>query len=133
MLTLDGTGLLRTQALIAGCWVDADDGSRCAVHNPFDGTLIATVPRLCGAETQRAIDAAAAALPAWSSRSAKDRGQILRQWFNLLTQHADDLARLLTLEQGKPLAEAKAEVAFGASFIDWFAEEGKRVLTPTEN
>lgn len=126
MLTLADAGLLRTHALIDGCWIDADDDSRFAVHNPVDGTLIATVPRLREIETQRAIDAAVGALAAWSSRSAKDRGQILRTWFGLLVQHADDLARLLTLEQGKPLAEAKAEVAFGAAFIDWFAEEGKR-------
>ena len=126
MLKLTDPLLQRTQAFIDGKWVPANDGARFAVVNPADGSHVADVARLGVAETRRAIAAATDALPAWRSRTAKDRATLMRRWFELLTAHSDDLAALLTTEQGKPIAEAKAEVAFGASFVEWFAEEGKR-------
>ena len=126
-LPLQDPTLLRTQCYLDGAWVDADSGKRFEVDNPATGNIIADVPD-CGAdETKRAIAAAAAALPAWRALTAKARSQILRKWFDLMIAHADDLALILTTEQGKPLAEAKGEVMYGASFIEWFAEEGKRI------
>ena len=122
---LNDASLLKTDALIGGAWVGGK--LRFPVHDPATGGLLAEVANLGGAEAEQAIAAAAAALPAWRSRSAKDRHAVLRRWFELLMQHQDDLARLMTAEQGKPLAEAKGEVAYGASFVEWFAEEAKRV------
>ncbi len=119
--------LLRTRAYIDGAWTEADDGTRFDVFNPADGGVLASVPDMGAAETRRAIEAAAAALPAWRARTAKERAAILRKWFELIMAHQEDLAVLMTSEQGKPLAEARGEVAYGASFIEWFAEEGKRV------
>ncbi|CAH1747580.1 NADP(+)-dependent succinate-semialdehyde dehydrogenase [Thauera humireducens] len=119
--------LLRTRAYIDGAWTEADDGARFDVLNPADGGVLASVPDMGAAETRRAIEAAAAALPAWRARTAKERAAILRKWFELIMAHQEDLAVLMTSEQGKPLAEARGEVAYGASFIEWFAEEGKRV------
>jgi succinate-semialdehyde dehydrogenase/glutarate-semialdehyde dehydrogenase len=119
--------LLRTRAYIDGAWTEADDGTRFDVLNPADGGVLASVPDMGAAETRRAIEAAAAALPAWRARTAKERAAILRKWFELIMAHQEDLAVLMTSEQGKPLAEARGEVAYGASFIEWFAEEGKRV------
>jgi succinate-semialdehyde dehydrogenase/glutarate-semialdehyde dehydrogenase len=101
--------------------------ARIQVDNPADGSIVGTVPDCGGAETRRAVEAAAAALPAWRALAAKERSAILRKWFDLIVAHADDLAQLLTAEQGKPLAEAKGEILYGASFIEWFAEEAKRV------
>jgi succinate-semialdehyde dehydrogenase/glutarate-semialdehyde dehydrogenase len=124
---MNDSTLLRTRAYIDGAWTEADDGARFDVLNPADGGVLASVPDMGAAETRRAIEAAAAALPAWRARTAKERAAILRKWFELIMAHQEDLAVLMTSEQGKPLAEARGEVAYGASFIEWFAEEGKRV------
>ncbi|QDF97303.1 succinate-semialdehyde dehydrogenase (NADP(+)) [Azoarcus sp. DD4] len=126
-MELKDRALLRESAYIDGAWVGADDGARFDVTNPADGSRIASVPSLGAAETRRAIAAANAALPTWRARTAKERAAILRKWFELVMANQEDLAVLMTSEQGKPLAEARGEVAYGASFIEWFAEEGKRV------
>ncbi len=126
-MNLKDNDLFRQQAFIAGAWCDADDGRTVDVTDPASGELLGRVPDMGGAETLRAIEAADAALPAWRSRTAKERAQILRRWFELMLQHEDDLARLMTLEQGKPLTEAVGEIRYAASFIEWFAEEGKRI------
>ena len=123
--------LLRTQCLIGGQWLAADDGACIEVRNPASGALLATVPKMGAAETRRAIEAAQAAWPAWREQTAAARAGILRRWFELVLAHQDDLALLMTSEQGKPLAEAKGEVAYAASFLEWFAEEGKRVYGDT--
>jgi len=117
--------LLRGQAFIDGAWVEA--GSAFDVTNPADGSRITQVPNLGAEEARKAIDAANAAFPAWAAKTAKERAAVMRRWFDLMNQHANDLAVLMTAEQGKPLAEAKGEVVYGASFIEWFAEEAKRV------
>ncbi|CAL94537.1 NAD-dependent succinate-semialdehyde dehydrogenase [Azoarcus olearius] len=126
-MQLKDQSLLLDAAFIDGEWIAADDGARFDVRNPADGSLVATVPDMGAAETRRAIAAADAALPAWRARTAKDRALILRKWFDLILAHQEDLAQLMTAEQGKPLAEARGEVAYGASFIEWFAEEAKRI------
>jgi len=118
--------LVKRQGFIDGQWVDADSGAVFAVTDPASGQTLVEVADMGVAETQRAIDAAARALPAWRSRTAKDRAAILRRWFDLIIAHTEDLAQLMTAEQGKPLAEARGEVVYGASFIEWFAEEGTR-------
>jgi len=125
-LQMKDDSLLRRDGYIDGKWVAADNGSRFPVTDPASGERIAEVADQGAAETRRAIAAAAQALPAWRSRTAKERAVILRRWFDLMMANADDLAALLTAEQGKPLAEARGEIAYGASFIEWFAEEGKR-------
>ena len=127
MLQLKDSSLLREQAYIGGQWVGADSGQTSAVLNPATGAQLGTVPEIGVAETRRAIEAAAAAFPAWAAKTAKERGSVLRRWFELMMAHQDDLARIMTAEQGKPLAEARGEIAYAASFIEWFAEEGKRV------
>jgi succinate-semialdehyde dehydrogenase/glutarate-semialdehyde dehydrogenase len=119
--------LLRQQCYINGQWCDADAGGTFPVTNPATGAELARVPDMGVDETRRAIEAANAAWPAWRTKTAKDRANILRTWFNLIMKHQEDLAVLMTAEQGKPLAEARGEVAYGASFIEWFAEEGKRI------
>lgn len=119
--------LLRNACLINDQWVRADDERTIAVNDPATGDLIALVPRMGRVETERAIAGAEAALPAWRGRTARHRAAILRRWADLMLTHQDDLARLMTLEQGKPLAEARGEVLYAASFIEWFGEEGKRV------
>ncbi len=124
---LADSGLLRDRAYSGGRWIAADSGDTFAVSNPADGAEIARVPELGAAETRRAVAAAEAALPAWRARTAKERGAILRRWHELILEHTEDLARLMTAEQGKPLAESRGEVAYGASFVEWFAEEAKRV------
>ena len=129
LATLNDPTLLKTGALINGEWLAG--GSRFDVTDPATGLKLADVANLGAAETEAAIAAANAAWPAWRSKTAKERGAILMKWFHLLHQHADDLARIMTAEQGKPLAEAKGEVGYGASFIDWFAEEAKRVYGET--
>lgn len=121
--------LLKTDALIGAGWVKGS--ARFDVTDPATGLKLVDVADLGVAETRDAIAAAQAALPAWRGRTAKDRGAILTKWFQLMVQHADDLARIMTAEQGKPLAESKGEVVYGASFIEWFAEEGKRVYGET--
>ena len=130
-MQLNDSTLFRQQAYIDGAWVDADSGQTIAVNNPASGEILGTVPKLGGAETRRAIEAANRALPAWRALTAKERAQKLRRWFELLMENQADLARLMTLEQGKPLAEAKGEIAYAASFIEWFAEEAKRVYGDT--
>jgi succinate-semialdehyde dehydrogenase/glutarate-semialdehyde dehydrogenase len=124
-------GLFRTRAYVDGAWVDADSGETFAVLNPATGAVVADVPRLGAAETRRAIEAADRALPGWRSRTAKDRQQVLRRWADLMREHADDLALLMTVEQGKPVAESRAEIDYAASFLEWFGEEGKRVYGDT--
>ena len=119
--------LMRDQAAIDGQWIAADNGATFAVSNPADGSVIAQVADLGQAETARAIEAANRAFPAWRSRTAKERSRILRRWFELITAHQEDLAVLMTLEQGKPLAESRGEIAYGAAFVEWFAEEAKRI------
>ncbi len=121
--------LLKTQALIGGHWVEAAE--RVAVHDPATGALLAEVPRQGAADAERAIEAAAAAWEGWRRQTARQRATVLRRWFDLLLQHADDLALIMTAEQGKPLAEAKGEVLYGASFVEWFAEEAKRIYGET--
>jgi len=128
-LLTDGE-LIRTQAFIDGQWVDGEHG-KFAVANPADGGRLVEVANCGGADAQRAIAAAERAFPAWRARLAKERANILRQWFELLMAAQEDLARLMTAEQGKPLAEARGEVAYGAAFIEWFAEESKRVYGDT--
>ncbi|MFQ3357315.1 MAG: succinate-semialdehyde dehydrogenase/glutarate-semialdehyde dehydrogenase [Paracoccaceae bacterium] len=124
---LKDPSLLVTKAYVAGQWIDADDGKIFAVTNPARGDVICHVPDLGRTETKRAIAAAHIAQKSWAARTAKERSNILRAWFNLMMQNQDDLARILTTEMGKPFAEAKGEIAYGASFIEWFAEEAKRV------
>lgn len=118
--------LHREQCYIDGQWVDADSGQYIEVRDPAGGNKVGQVPRAGAAETQQAIDAAERALPAWRARTAADRARLLHRWYELLMQNQEDLARLMTLEQGKPLAESRGEIAYAASFIEWFAEEGKR-------
>ncbi|SDM58779.1 succinate-semialdehyde dehydrogenase / glutarate-semialdehyde dehydrogenase [Janthinobacterium sp. OK676] len=131
MLQLKDPTLLRHQAYVNGAWVDADGGQTINVNNPATGEHIGTVPLMGAAETRRAIEAANAAWPAWRKKTAKERAAVLRRWHDLILENADDLALIMTTEQGKPLPEAKGEVQFGASFIEWFAEEGKRVAGET--
>jgi len=127
MLELKDAALLRHHAFVDGQWIHADSGDTLAVTNPADGSVLAQVASVGVAETRRAIAAAERALPAWRARTAKDRAALLKRWYDLILAAADDLAVLMTAEQGKPLAEAKGEVVYGASFIEWYAEEGKRV------
>jgi len=131
MPNLKDPSLLRQQAFVGGAWCDADDGQTIAVINPANGETVASVPHMGAAETKRAIDAANAAWPAWRKLPAKERAAILRKWNDLMLENADDLALLMTLEQGKPLAEAKGEVAYAASYFEWFGEEAKRVAGET--
>lgn len=126
-LKLADADLLRQQCFVDGAWIQAGGGRVIEVHNPANGELIGTVPELDGTETRNAIEAAHSAFPEWSARTAKDRSAILRRWYELMLDNADDLAMLMTAEQGKPLVEARGEVTYAASFIEWFAEEGKRV------
>ena len=126
-LKLNDPTLLRQQCYIDGTWRDADTGGALQVSNPATGVVLGTVPNMGTAETRAAIEAAAAAFPAWAARTAKDRATLLRRWHDLMLLNADDLAQLMTAEQGKPLAEAKGEIVYAASFIEWFAEEAKRV------
>jgi len=126
-LPLKNAELLREQAYINGEWVSAAGGGTFDVTNPADGSLLAKVAQLDVADTREAIAAANLAWPAWRSRTAKDRAAILRRWYELILANKDDLAVLMTAEQGKPLAESAGEVVYGASFIEWFAEEGKRI------
>nr|WP_207885284.1 NAD-dependent succinate-semialdehyde dehydrogenase [Pseudomonas sp. 30_B] len=119
--------MFRQQAYVDGRWCDADDGRSLDVHDPATGERLGSVPLMGGAEAVRAIEAANAALEGWRAKTAKERAQILRRWFELLLEHEEDLARLMTFEQGKPLHEALGEIRYAASFIEWFAEEGKRI------
>tara|TARA_Y100001951_G_scaffold101807_1_gene107346 strand:- start:39216 stop:40673 length:1458 start_codon:yes stop_codon:yes gene_type:complete len=126
-MRLNDPNLLRDHAYVDGKWVEADDSARFAVCNPADNSVIAEVASVGVSETRRAIEAAERAWPAWRDKTAKERSAILRRWFELIMANQEDLARLLSWEQGKPLAESRGEIAYGASFIEWFAEEAKRV------
>ena len=126
-MLLKNSDLLKTAAFINNQWVQADSGKTLAVTNPATGEILAKVPDMGAAETARAIAAAEAALPAWRGKTAKERAVIMRRWFELIMANQEDLAQLMTAEQGKPLTEARGEVAYGASFVEWFAEEAKRV------
>jgi succinate-semialdehyde dehydrogenase/glutarate-semialdehyde dehydrogenase len=130
-MTIRDKGLLKSQAYINGSWTDADDGSTFSVLNPANGKSIAEVASCGTAETRQAIEAAGDAWPAWRRKSAKDRAAVLRKWFTLMMEAQEDLAQILTAEQGKPLAEARGEIAYGANYIEWFAEEGKRIYGDT--
>lgn len=124
---LDDIKLFRQQAYINGAWADADSGEKLKVNNPATGEIIGSVPKMGATETRRAIEAADKALPAWRALTAKGRANKLRKWFDLMMANQEDLARLMTLEQGKPLTESRGEIAYAASFLEWFGEEAKRV------
>nr|WP_314607629.1 NAD-dependent succinate-semialdehyde dehydrogenase [uncultured Janthinobacterium sp.] len=130
-IALADPSLLRQQCYLDGLWLPADDGASVEVRNPASGAVLGSVPEMGARETARAIEAAERAWPAWRRRPAKERAALLRAWHDLMLQHADDLARIMTAEQGKPLAEARGEIAYAASFIEWFAEEGKRISGET--
>lgn len=130
-MALKDASLLRDKCPIDGNWVGADNGASFAVTNPATGEEIGRVPNMGAAEARRAIEAASAAWPAWRAKTAKERSAILRRWFNLIIENTDDLATLMTLENGKPLAEAKGEVVYAANFAEWYAEEAKRVYGET--
>ncbi len=125
-MQLEDQSLFRQKCYIDGAWTDADDGATIDVDNPATREIIGTVPRLGANETRRAIEAANTAWPAWRARTAKDRAGILRRWHDLMLENQEDLAVLMTTEQGKPLAESRGEIVYAASFLEWFAEEGKR-------
>ena len=135
MLKLEDERLLKRDAYVDGAWAAAQSGARFAVLNPATGDRLAEVADFDAADTRKAIEAAARAFPEWRAKTAKERAQIMRKWFDLLMANQEDLARLMTAEQGKPLSETRGEVAYGASFIEWFAEEAKRaygdVIPPT--
>ncbi len=126
-ISLRDGALLRSQCYVNGRWIDAGDGRRQDVINPARGATITSVPLLDGAATRAAVEAAAAAFPAWAARTAKDRAVILRRWYDLMLANQEDLATLMTAEQGKPLVEARGEITYAAAFVDWFAEEGRRL------
>ena len=126
MIKLSRTDLFKQQCYIDGQWLDADSGETMGVVNPATGKPLGTIPKMGAQETRRAIEAAAVAQKKWRVLSAKQRAVILRNWFDLMMAHQDDLARIMTLEQGKPLAEAKGEIAYGASYLEWYGEEAKR-------
>jgi succinate-semialdehyde dehydrogenase / glutarate-semialdehyde dehydrogenase len=130
-MQLKDSGLFRQKCYVDGKWLDADSRATVPVTNPATGESLGTVPKMGTAETRRAIAAADKALPAWRAKTAKERSTILRKWNDLMLANADDLGMLMTAEQGKPLAEAKGEIAYAASFIEWFAEEGKRIYGDT--
>jgi succinate-semialdehyde dehydrogenase/glutarate-semialdehyde dehydrogenase len=127
VLTLNDNSLFKQQAYIGGAWVDADSGERTPVYNPANGALLGYVPRMGGEETRRAIAAAAVGLADWRKVLPKDRAACLKRWHALIVDNTDDLARIMTAEQGKPLAEARGEIGYAASFVEWFAEEAKRI------
>ena len=129
ILTLKDRSLLKDRCYVAGEWVGS--ATAIPVTNPVDDSLIGHVPKLGAAETRRALEAASAAQKAWAKKTAKERAGLLRQWFNLMMENQEDLARIMTAEQGKPLAESRGEIAYGASFIEFFAEEGKRIYGET--
>jgi len=131
MLTLKDPTLLKQLCYLGGHWTAADSGATIDVTNPATGEVLGTIPKMAAAETRRAIEAADAALPAWRARTAKERSAILRRWFELMMTNQEDLAVIMTAEQGKPLAESKGEIAYAAAFIEWFAEEGKRIYGDT--
>jgi len=126
-MMLQDSKLFRQQCYVDGTWIDADSGGTVDVNNPADNSILGTVPKLGAAETRRAIEAANAAWPAWRAKTAKERAALLRRWHDLIMENQEDLAQIMTAEQGKPLIESRGEIAFGASFVEWFAEEARRV------
>ena len=130
-LGLKDPHLFRQQCYIDGAWADADSGKTVSVSNPATGEILGSIPNMGTDETRRAIAAANAAFPGWRAKTAKERSTILRKWFELMMLHQEDLAKLMTAEQGKPLSESRGEIAYAASFIEWFAEEGKRIYGDT--
>src|SRR5229473_211998 len=130
-VALKDARLLREACYVDGAWLTSATGATTNVDNPATGEILGTVPKLSGAETRQAIEAANRAFPAWSKRTAKERAAVLRRWFDLMMENQDDLARLMTLEQGKPLAESSGEVAYAAAFLEWFGEEAKRIYGDT--
>ena len=130
-MNLKDPSLFRQRCYIDGAWADADDGGAIDVDNPADNSVIGTVPRMGAGETRRAIEAANDAYPDWRARTGKERAAILRRWYELVIENQEDLAVLMTTEQGKPLAESMGEIVYGASFIEWFAEEAKRIYGDT--
>src|SRR5678816_850837 len=127
VIKLSDPTLWKEQSFIAGAWSAADSGLTTEIRNPANGEVLGSVPYMGGAETRRAIEAAHTALPSWAKKTAAERAKIMRRWFDLMLANADDLAVIMTAEQGKPLAESKGEITYAASFIEWFAEEGKRL------
>ncbi|SHI06974.1 NAD-dependent succinate-semialdehyde dehydrogenase [Pollutimonas bauzanensis] len=125
-MNLDRPSLFRQQCHVGGLWIDASDGQSIPVNNPADGSILGSVPSLTTADVRKAVQAAGDALPAWREQSAKDRSRLMRRWYDLCMAHQEDLATILTLEQGKPLKESRGEIAYGSSFLEWFAEEAKR-------
>ncbi len=130
-IEISDRNLLKAQAFIDGQWVDSDSGETYAVTNPADESVIAEVARCGAAETRRAIEAAERAMTGWRSKTALERAAVLRKWFDLLLDNQEDLARIMTAEQGKPLAESRGEIAYSAGYVEWFAEEGKRLYGDT--
>ena len=130
-MNLSDSNLFRQQCYVDGQWADADSGETIDVTNPANGDVIGTIPRMGAAETRRAIEAAETAQKEWKQRTGKERAAILRTWFELMMEHQEDLAVLMTTEQGKPIAESRGEIAYAAAFIEWFAEEGKRLYGDT--
>ena len=130
-LQLKDAALFRQQCYVGGRWCDADSGKTIAVTNPATGATLGSVPNMSADETRRAIEAANAAWPAWRAKTGKERAAVLRKWNDLMLANQEDLARLMTTEQGKPLTESRGEIAYAASFIEWFAEEGKRIYGDT--
>jgi succinate-semialdehyde dehydrogenase/glutarate-semialdehyde dehydrogenase len=130
-MQLNDSSLFRQQCYIDGAWCDADSGEVLDVRNPATGEILGTIPRMGAVETRRAIEAAGKAMKDWRALTAKERAKILRKWFDLMLENQEDLAVLMTCEQGKPLAESRGEIAYAASFIEWFAEEGKRIYGET--
>jgi succinate-semialdehyde dehydrogenase/glutarate-semialdehyde dehydrogenase len=130
-LDLEDPSLLRQECLVGGSWIPASSGGTFPVHDPATGDLLGSVPDMGAAETNQAVAAAREALPAWRAAPAKERAAVLRRWSELILQNQQDLALIMTAEQGKPLAESRAEMAYAASFPEWFAEEAKRVYGDT--
>ena len=130
-MKINDLSLFREQCYVDGQWACADNGATFDVFNPADGSKLGEVPQMGQAETARAIDAAAVALPAWASKTAKERSKILRRWYELILENQQDLATIMTAEMGKPMAEALGEIVYGASFVEWFAEEAKRIYGDT--
>jgi succinate-semialdehyde dehydrogenase/glutarate-semialdehyde dehydrogenase len=126
-IQLDDASLLRQQCYVDGEWVASSSGEVIEVDDPATGDVVGSVPALTREDTRRAIEAADAAWPAWRAMTGKQRAQLMRGWFELMMAHQEDLATLMTTEQGKPIAESRGEIAYAASFIEWFAEEAKRV------
>src|SRR3990167_6803426 len=130
-VTLTDAGLFRQACYVDGAWVGARSGATIAVDNPATGDIVGTVPKFGAAETRDAIEAATRAFPEWRKKTAKERAAVLRKWFELMLANTDDLAKLMTTDAGNPLAESKGEVAYAGAFLEWFAEEAKRVYGDT--